>query len=200
MLSRRPPRGFTLIEMMIVLVVSVLLLLAGAPSWGTWIADARVRSTAEALQNGLRLAQSEAVQRNRASVFALTAARPAWNARPQANGRSWLVQMLPLADSDEAASPSQFVQGNAYASQAGIDIDGPALLCFGPLGRQLSLSAAQTGLGAGCDAPPDADSPTTYTVSKAGASRTLRVTVHAGGRVRMCDAGKTLSNNSPEGC
>jgi len=201
MLTPRRARGFSLIELLITLAVLSVLLMAVAPAMGSWIADARVRSTAEALQNGLRLAQGQALQRNRHSVFALTSATPAWNARPVAGGSNWYVQVLPLAGSDEGESATAaafFVQGNAYATQSSVSISGPALLCFNALGQQVALEAAATGLGAACTARD----PATYIVSSPShsGSRTLQVRAYPGGRVRMCDPARNLSSEQPDGC
>jgi type IV fimbrial biogenesis protein FimT len=193
--------GFSLIELMITVALLSLLMLAAAPAMATWIADSRVRTVAESIQNALRLAQSQAMHRNRLSVFALTSAQPAWNARPSINGSNWYVQVQPLSSSDEAANATAanfFVQGNAFATQSGVSIAGPSLLCFGPLGQQTAVDAASTTLGVAC-AKSD---PAVYTVSNSSNanSRTLKVFVYVGGRVRMCDPTKTLSNDHPDGC
>lgn len=195
------PYGFSLIELMITVALLSLLMLVAAPAMATWIADSRVRTVAESLQNALRLAQSQAMHRNRLSVFALTSAQPAWNAPPIKNGSNWYVQVQPLASSDEvtnATAADFFVQGNAFATQSGVSIAGPSLLCFGPLGQQTAVDAGSTTLGVACT---KAD-PTVYTVSNPSKtnSRTLKVFAYVGGRVRMCDPSKTLSSDHPDGC
>ena len=58
MLSPAHHRGFTLIELLVTIALIAILLLLAVPALGTWSADARVRSTAESLQNALRLAQA----------------------------------------------------------------------------------------------------------------------------------------------
>jgi len=200
-LSPAHHRGFTLIELLVTIALIAILLMLAVPALGTWSADARVRSTAESLQNALRLAQATAVARSRSSVFALTSANPAWNATPVANGSRWFIDVLPLTGSDETASADSFIQGGTVASQYGVTITGPALLCFNSLGQQTTKSASATGLSATCTASADdSGAPVEYTLSKAGAVRALKVRVYLGGRVRMCDAAKTLSNTNPDGC
>lgn len=192
--------GFSLIEMMVTITILSLLLLAAVPSFSDWIANARVRSVAEEIANGLRAAQSEAVRRNRPVVFALTNNTPAKSATPAVNGKNWYVQALPLASgaSSETAADSDYVQGGNYASQSGVTISGTsAVLCFGPMGNVTAIGAsdAVNVIGVACTAGAQ-----TYTVSRTGADRSLKVTVGLGGQVRMCDPTKTLSTTNPDGC
>lgn len=201
MLHESRPHGFSLIELMITVSILSLLMLVAAPAMATWIADSRVRTVAESIQNALRLAQSQAMNRNRLSVFALTSAKPEWNAKPTQNGSNWYVQIAPLPSSDEAdhaTAADFFVQGNAFAGQSGVLIEGPSLLCFGPLGQQVAVGKDSTTVGVAC---AKAD-PAVYTVSNPSNKdgRKLKVFAHIGGRVRMCDASKTLSSEHPDGC
>jgi type IV fimbrial biogenesis protein FimT len=186
-------RGFSLIELMVTLTLLALLLSAAIPSFGNWIANARVRTVAEEIQNGIRLAQSEAVRRNRQTVFALTNAAPALAATPVEDGSNWFVRALPLASTGESADQTFYVQGGTFAQQGGVTIDGPALICFNSVGRQ--VANASTGLGEDC-APAD---PTVYDITRTGGDRTLRVEVFLGGRVRMCDMARSIAT-APDGC
>lgn len=184
-------RGFSLVELMVALVMLALLLTAALPGLGTWIANSRVRGVAEEVQNGIRLAQMEAVRRNRQTVFALTNEAPALTATPIGDGANWFVRALPLTS--EAADATFYVQGSAFGQQTGVSIDGPALICFNSIGRQ--VANAGTGLGEDC-APAD---PITYDISGAGGDRTLRVEVFLGGRVRLCDKARSIAT-APDGC
>ena len=198
--------GFSLIELMVTITLIAILMLLAVPAFGTWSADARVRSTAESLQNALRMAHMTAVARSRSTVFALTNASPALNASPVANGRNWYIETVPMDGEDEDKTADRFIQGATVAGQYGVTITGPASLCFNSLGRQVTkmLTAPATT----CTAPTDdntaattAATPGTYTVSKTGASRKLLVRVYLGGRVRMCDAAKDFVNkDDPDGC
>lgn len=198
-----PAVGFTLIELMVTIALLALLMFLAVPAFGAWISDARVRNVAEGLQTALRQAQATAIARNRTTVFALTGASPALNAVPANNASNWYTQILPLSGSDESSSTAtNYVQGSNVATQNGVSISGPALVCFSALGKQLSLSASATGLSTACTAPgDDTGAPTTgYTLSRTNAQRKLKVLVYLGGRVLMCDSAKTLSNDNPDGC
>lgn len=204
--AARRSGGFTLIELMVTITLIAVLMLLAIPAFGTWSADARVRSTAESLQNALRMAQLTAVARSRPTVFALTNATPAANAAPVANGRNWYIETLQMADEDEDKDADGFIQGATVAGQYGVTITGPASLCFNTLGRQVTKTLSKPSTN--CTAPTDDNTvtttsatPGTYTVSKVGASRKLLVRVYLGGRVRMCDAAKDFAHkDDPDGC
>ncbi len=168
-----------------------ILFAVALPSFSTWIANTRVRTVSDALQNGLRVAQAEALRRNRQVVFSLTNAQPALNAAAAANGRNWSVQTV--AQFGDAA---EFVQGGALSDlAANVAINGPVAVCFGSSGRLVANnSAATTGVpNATCLA-----SGAQYDVSLSSSDRALRVMVALGGQVRMCDPKRP--STEPDGC
>jgi type IV fimbrial biogenesis protein FimT len=190
-------RGLTALELLITVSILVMLMATAMPPLTAWLGNARVRSAAEQLQNSLRLAQSEALRRNRQTVLALTNATPALAATPAANGRNWYAQALPVL-SGETANDSFYLHGTALTASMGIAITGPALLCFNSIGRPVSNSA--TGLGQTCSAPTGATAPTTYDLASSAASKPLRVQVFLGGQVRLCDPSRSVSTSAPDGC
>ena len=201
-LQRRAAGGFTLVELVVTFAVLAILTLLAAPSFTDWIRNTQVRSVADALQNGLRLAQAEAVRRSRLVVFSLTAGQPGLNAAAVANGANWSIQAVPVAGIDNANL--QFVQGGAFGDVAtGVTINGPAFICFNAEGR---LAVGNTGLAGVACAPPADGSTIDYDVSRAaaqlrpGSDRPLHVSVALGGQVRMCDPAETLSATNPDGC
>jgi type IV fimbrial biogenesis protein FimT len=66
-----PIYGFTLIELMIGLVMAAFLISLGLPSFAEFLRNSEIRSTTESIVNGLRLARSEAANRNQPITFAL---------------------------------------------------------------------------------------------------------------------------------
>ncbi|MDQ6681013.1 MAG: GspH/FimT family protein [Pseudomonadota bacterium] len=141
---------------------------------------------AEALQNGVRLAQNEAVRRNQQVVLSLTNAQPALNSAAVANGKNWSIQTV--AQFGKAA---EYVQGGALADVAsGVAITGPASICFNSNGR-LVLNATPGVSGAACDGGA-----ANYFVSHASSDRPLRVIVAIAGQLRMCDPNRP----APDGC
>jgi len=198
---RAPTRGsagFSVIELAITLALIAILMVLVLPSIGKWTADAHTRAAAESLTTAIRQTQSTAVARGRTSLFALTSATPpVVTSTPAANSPNWFSEINPMGGSDETqSSPNILILKSTEGTQHGVTIsDGPALLCFNALGRLTTLTSGANSLGTACSA-----SNTYYTVSRTNATRSFRVYVYAGGRVRMCDAAKTLSATNPDGC
>lgn len=194
MLKRQAARaaGFTLIELMVTIVLLAILLALGFPSMSTWIHNSKVRTVGDALQNGLRLAQAEALRRSRQTVFSLTnSATPQTSFTAALNGRNWSVNTVPLL-TDETG---QFIEAGVLSSVgSNVDINGPASICFNSLGRMVATPSSVTGTGASCTAAA-----ATYNISATGSDRPMRVLVTLGGQVRMCDPARSLST-SPDGC
>jgi type IV fimbrial biogenesis protein FimT len=196
-------RGFTLVELVVTFAVLAILALLAAPSFTDWIRNTQVRSVADAMQNGLRLAQAEAVRRSRLVVFSLTAGEPGAAVKAAANGSNWSINAVPVGDIDQDPK-LQFVQGGAFPDVApGVTISGPAFICFNSEGR---LAVGVTGFtGVVCPAPTDGTT-IDYEISRAegqlrrGSDRPLQISVAVGGQVRMCDPAKALSATNPDGC
>lgn len=189
--------GFTIIELVITIALIGILMVMVLPAMGKWMADAHLRAAAESLTTAIRLTQSTAVARGRTSLFALTSATPpVVTSTPAANASNWFAELNVLGGSDETQATLGMILKSTEGTQHGVTIaDGPALLCFNAVGRQTTLAAGANSLATACTA---AD--TYYTVSNTRASRSFRVYVYTGGRVRMCDAAKTLSATNPDGC
>jgi type IV fimbrial biogenesis protein FimT len=191
LMSIRRLRGFTMVEMIVTVALVAILLRLAVPSFTAWIRNTQMRSVAEALQNGLRKAQSEASARNRQMVFSLTNDEPATAATAAtaaAGGRNWVVRSVQQLNS---AAFDEYIEGGGFGDSAqGVVITGDASICFNSVGRLVANASA----GVGCTG---AD--VSYDITREGAERRLRVTVSAGGRVRMCDPDRSIATQ-PDGC
>ncbi|SDH72391.1 GspH/FimT family pseudopilin [Variovorax sp. OV700] len=197
MLKRaRPAGGFTLIELMVTLSVMAVLMALAMPSVLAWIANSRVRTVSDALQNGLRAAQAEAVRRSRTAVFSLTNdTAPQASLTAIANGSHWSINFVASSTLDTAGVATFVEAGVLTGAGAGVSISGPAAICFNSLGRL--VAPASTGVsGAACSL---ASAPV-YDITLASADRPLRVVVSLGGQVHLCDPARTLSSSTPDGC
>ena len=191
----RRPRGFTIVELLVTIALLALLLGLAMPSFTTWVRNAQVRTVSDALQNGLRLAQAEAVRRQRQVVFFRTNESTCNNATAAADdGAFWAVRSVPLIAGD-AVETVQCGQLGDVAS--GAAIAGAAALCFNAGGRQ--VANADPGIG-GPACALDASGTSSFDVTSSHADRPLRVLVTLGGSVRLCDPAKTLSASTPDGC
>lgn len=208
MLKRRAngASGFTLLEAVVSLGIFAILVALGVPAMNTWIKNTKVRAATDALQNGLRLAQSESLRRSRQVVFSMTN-----SATPQAyplpavvNGSSWAIYVLPsMTDGSELPA---FIDSGVLSSASAnvvLNSNGVASICFNSVGRLVANTTADltavTG-GATCGLPAGAPPVQTFDVTLAGADRPLEVQVALGGQVHMCDPALALSAANPEGC
>jgi type IV fimbrial biogenesis protein FimT len=196
MLMRRvkDTSGFTLIEMITTISIFGILVALTVPAMQTWIANSKVRSVADVLQNGVRLARAESLRRSRQVVFALTndAAKDVTFTATE-NGQYWAIMTVPLMAED-----AEFVQSGVFsATSANVVVTGPAEICFNSVGRL--VANATTGVAGGsCTAPAAGGS--TYEISLTGSDRRLHVEVGLGGQVHLCDPSQTLSATNPYGC
>jgi len=188
---RSQSRGFSLVELMITISLAAILMVVAIPSFSSWIQNTKIRSTAEALQNGIRLAKTEAVRRSRLVDFRLTAVAPAKDAARSKSGTNWYVQQnaVLLASDSTDADYNLFVQGSSLSgANANVTVAGSAdTVTFNSLGRVVPISGNNP--------------PYTFDINTADAGyRKLRVVVTASGQIRMCDPQITLSSTTPTGC
>jgi type IV fimbrial biogenesis protein FimT len=203
LMRRHASRGISIIELMVVITMIGIMLTLAIPGIGNWISNSRVRTVAEELQNGLRVAQAEAVNRNRTVAYVRTAATPARNATPSATGSNWYVQVLPINAVEGATSAFQndaYVQGGTFSAQSGANVTGTdtTVVCFNSVGRVVNVTATDTGLGVACVAPTTADIPARFAIALPASDRAMRVELSLGGRVRMCDP--LAATGQPNAC
>jgi type IV fimbrial biogenesis protein FimT len=187
--------GFSLVELMVAVALLGLMLSLAMPSFGVWVSNAKVRTSSDALQSGLRLAQAEAVRRQRQMVFFRTTDPACTEATvPSASGNFWAMRSV----SRTAGEPVQTVQcGQLGEASEGVTIEGPTALCFSGIGRQ--VANANPGIGSTpCVLPANGRSE--FDVRHLAGDRQLRVVVDLAGSVRMCDPARSLSTTQPDGC
>ncbi len=166
-------RGFGLIELMITISLLGILTTLAVDNFGTWIQDTKSRSVAESLQNGIRLAQTEAVKQSQKTSFIL-------------KGKNWTVQTTPRNIS--SSTTSQTIHNGAFADAGLVTISeknktSPTTqLTFNSIGR-LTLPTSDVN----------------YIVSNSHGKRRMQVSITIAGKIRMCDPDKNLSAANPDG-
>lgn len=203
--SQAATQGFSLIELLVGITILAIALGMGAPAFADWIRNARVRSTAEALQDGLYFARSEAARRNAIVRFQLTSTLDNGCAL-NADGPDWVVSQS-VKDSpagqcaaavDDATAPyllkkSPEVSSNSHATVAA----NRSLLAFDGLGRLNSLGDT-TDITAFV---VDVTSSDGTCVADGGRVQCLRVIVQPAGQISMCDPAPThTSSDDPLTC
>ena len=193
MLSLRSgQRGMSLVEVMVAITLAAILIALGAPSFFTGSQSRQIRTAAEAIQNGLVVAKTEALRRNRTVKFQLR------------DSSSWTVGCDPVdttvQDSQQVCpamiQTREALEGSANAltetsevvaatgSSASTSVF-PAenALTFTPLGR------VTTGtLGTGNNAVFKITNPKGGAcVADGGEMRCLNIIVTGVGQVRTCD-------------
>lgn len=193
---RRHHSGFSLVELMVAVVVLAIMSALAMPNFMSWIRNARVRTVADALQSGMRLAQAEAQRRAHTVVFFLTNSKDCTTSvTAAAGGAYWQVRTVPNALlTGDAAEALQC--GVLTDVSSGISLSSSATaLCFGGDGRQATVTDP-AAIGISCTAAA-----ATYDVAPTATNnenRPLRVTVSLAGSIRLCDPRKDPS--APDGC
>jgi prepilin-type N-terminal cleavage/methylation domain-containing protein len=193
-LLRPRARGFTLIELMIAVVIAAFLILLAGPMYTDFVANSRIRNAGEALLNGVRQTQAEAVRRNTPAWFVLD---PAVGYKVYAtNPTDGLAD-----DGSDAAHPwpvTPFVfadQGAALVTVTGAG--GLTSVTFDGLGRIVSNNSQQPANGTASLTQIDITSAST----SISGLRNLRVVVQAlggSGGTKLCDP--AMASTDPAGC
>lgn len=195
-------RGFTLIELLVAMAIFGILAALSLPSFGIWMANTRIRTVAEALQNDLRKAQNEAVRRNRQVAFVLTNSTPTAGSAIAANAtaRNWAIYRVPLLNGSDTTGNESFIQANVQPNNSDTTVTGSvAAICFNSVGRLVTQNTAIPDAGGTTCNAPTTTAPITYDIQNATADRRLRVLLYLGGQIRMCDPNKSISTQ-PDGC
>lgn len=184
-------RGFTIIEVVIVVAVAAFLLAAVAPSVSAWARNSRIRTAAESISVGLQQTRNEAVRRNRPVSFYLVSDTDATS----------------MSDSCSlsAASSGWVIALTSPASKCATDRDTfVAVRPPGNTAQGLNVSAQDSAAGAattvtfnGYGQVTNALSISCIKLSNSGdaGARALNIAVNPGGQVRMCDPAVTDSND-----
>lgn len=164
--------GFTLVEMLMVLVVVGIMTAIALPSMRLQLSNADIRAVAEEMRSGLELARTEAIRRNTSVQF-------------RRDGVGWTVVVPGATVAQDVTVATRATRQAQVAVTADIDT-----ISFGgsgwttPFGRSMTINL---------------QAPTVGACRPVGGINCLNVGVAAGGLVRSCDpaaqAGTTTACN-----
>lgn len=195
--------GFSLVELIVGMAILAMLMALGLPQYATFISNARLRTTAEGINNGLNLARAEAVKRNSRVELVFTDDDPI---EPLVNtvtasttGSNWVVRAwVPATNSYDFIEGKSGAEGSGKSDVTGVAgvtvtpvtlgvFDGTiAFTGFGALNSAQAISFQVTYPTAGaCD-----------TVATQGPMRCLNVNVSPGGQIRICDPKITAAKDT----
>jgi type IV fimbrial biogenesis protein FimT len=173
-------RGFTIIEVLVVITVIGILLAVGLPSYAIWAQNLRIRSAAESVQNGLQIARATAIARNTQAILVF---RPA--------SLSYFVYTVPNPgtppsdwqdpDLDNPLLVDMIRRHNAADDAGGTATtfkNGNYMVTFSPLGATAPNPDGSNRLEV---------IGITSATSTDGGIRPLRIVINPGGSTRMCD-------------
>lgn len=164
MLIARAQRGFTIIELAVSIAISAILVALAVPSFKIMLANAQIRTAAQALHDGLQLARVEAIRRNESVVFTKAAASD-WTVSTENTGTT--LQTRPSSE------------GSAIANVTVIP-NGATKITLNSLGRVVANTDASSSIS-------QLDIHVPSTVIASTDSKDLRITVTTGGAIRICD-------------
>lgn len=196
--------GVTLIELIIGVIIVGILSAIGAPALSNWIQNGQIRTTAEAIQNGLQLARAEAVHRNGLVLFHLTTTTDNACALSTISS-NWVVSFdnpaglcassklndaFSVDDTVNNPAPRIIqVRSSTEGSRNAIVAADQSTVSFNGLGRTTNVAGTVTiaisNTTGGACAP-------------AGPMRCLNVVATSGGQIRMCNP--ALPSTDPQGC
>jgi type IV fimbrial biogenesis protein FimT len=200
---RKNQRGLTLVELLMAVAIVAILLMVGVPALGGWVKNAQVRTTANAIQDGLQLARAEAVRMNKLVRFQLTSTIDD-SCAASASSSNWVVSLYDPTGACATPTTATFVCVGADPCIAQVHSAGEggggtvnasqSLVCFNGLGQQSSSCGTPTAVtirvtnssGGAC--------------MPAGNIKCMNVQVSTAGQIHMCDAALTYSATTPTGC
>jgi type IV fimbrial biogenesis protein FimT len=182
---KRSEGGFSMIEVMIVVLVASILIMAAIPSFTVWIQNTQIRTASDSLLNALQTARNEAIRRN-ACVQVEMKDQPK---------TSWEVQRCDFTAGDPviASRPHQEGTENVTIATVASDTTVAKITSFNALGRVVTPNPSN-----GSTAMAQID--IRNTTLQVGDERRLRIEIPVGGAIKLCDPKNTVAATDPRRC
>jgi type IV fimbrial biogenesis protein FimT len=164
--------GFSLVELVIVVAIVAISMALGLQGIQDWIQSARIRTAAEGVLNGLQAARAEAIRSNASIAFTLSSPGTA-------SGTGWSITEVRTGDAVQSKSNGE----GSIGATLTVTPDEATTVTFNGLGRRAIANKDLT--------------PVLTSVTVNGS---LRITISAGGEVRMCNPAVASSTGDPTAC
>ena len=182
-MRRSAQAGISLIELMIVVVITGILIALAIPSFQTWIQNSQIRTAGEGIINGLQTAKNEAIRRNACMQIQITG-KTGWQVNPCSDALA--VPPYAVRSSEEGTVNADLIRTPAASDT----------VSFNALGRVVNPNPSDGTAPLG---QVDICNPA-MTGTQAADMRPLRIVIPAGGSVRMCDPSPLLTLGDPRRC
>jgi type IV fimbrial biogenesis protein FimT len=199
-ISYKRSRGFTLVEMAVVMLLMAMVLFVAVPGVAAWLRNVRVRSTAESITSGVNEARMEAIRRNQIVSFwlvsATTGVLDATCARSDTSP-SWIVSMDDPSGKCDVAASTTVAPRTVTSKAAGPNGEGVVIAGLDSAGTAAS-AVAFNGYGQPVTGPGGTPISTIDVTAAASGARRLRIVINTGGDLRMCD--RDVGTSDPRKC
>jgi len=195
LIDSRMNRGFSLVEVMVVITLMVILVMLAMPSLGIYTENSKIRSVADAFASSAQKARTEAIRTNQAVQLVLTTDSPVaanvGTANLSSTAGSWIVRSV----SDDATPVYTFIEGKDVRegsarsdASTSVNVSGVSNSVATP--AITFNSAGSTSLGARWLVD--------FTSSSAACTpvRCLRVIITSSGQIKMCEPAATAANDT----
>lgn len=194
-----------MIELMVGVIILAILFATAAPSFSAMVQNAKIRTTADAILNGLQLARAEGVKRNTLVRFQLTDTLDN-TCQLVTTTSNWIISLndptglCASPPADPLPSPAVPNPANPYIVQSRPSAEGStnvtvaaaqSAIIFNGLGRLTPTPAGNLNIDI-------SNSTGGLCVSAGGPMRCMRIIVTTGGQIRMCNPALPATN--PQGC
>jgi type IV fimbrial biogenesis protein FimT len=195
LIDSRMNRGFSLVEVMVVITLMVILVMLAMPSLGIYTENSKIRSVAEAFASSAQKARTEAIRTNQAVQLILTTDSPVianvGTSNLSSTAGNWIVRSV----SDDATPVYTFIEGKDAREGSGRSDASTSVSISGVSNSAATSaitfnSAGSTSLGAKWLVD--------FTSSSAACTpvRCLRVIITSSGQVKMCEPAATAANDT----
>jgi type IV fimbrial biogenesis protein FimT len=192
-LTLRANRGFTIIELMVVVTIVAVVISMVVPTFGGMIQNSKIGSSSKSYLLGIQTARAEAIRRNLPVQFVLTqtpiAAGIETSAVPASDGKNWLVRVAnPATGVFSLIEAKSALEGSGTSGVSSVQVAGAAIAPPSATFAGVLTFNGFGGTAGGETVTLDITNPAGGTCAASGGPmRCQQVQVRPGGQISVCD-------------